>query len=266
MRLIRLIAFAPFVICEMLPAFADIVQPPAFVIPSNAKALPLSGPKAWCRQSAVIRGILQSLSDTQAVRNAGETVIDFVDSTTLSVDPTAKTFACHGIVHVSNGQMLPGTYSIYNNAAGESMWNWVNDDPSTNKSQSSGDKQPSDTSRWTKVSSNSAATEYVDQADAVRSGTTATIWFMQDMKLFRAQNGDEVSDGAPGKEFRSVKFQVEFDCETDRYRALFYGTFADHMGRGTLVDGGPTNPSDSIASWQSVPSDMENGRVIACAR
>jgi hypothetical protein len=71
---------------------------------------------------------MNSLSDTNAVKSANEHVIDFKDSTTTKVDAEAKTFSCHGIAYLSNGQTLPGTFSVQNNAAGDLIWNWMNDD------------------------------------------------------------------------------------------------------------------------------------------
>jgi hypothetical protein len=71
--------------------------------------------------------------------------------------------------------------------------------------------------------------------------------------------------GLPGKEFKSAKFQVEYDCKSDLYRGLYYGTFSDHMGRGALTDGGPIKVGDPLVDWQAMPPDMERERGIACA-
>jgi hypothetical protein len=100
---------------------------PNFDIASNANSLPRSGPKAWCRQSEVVRNIMKGLNSTTAVQRSGEQVIDFENATTIRVDAESKTFSCHGVAHLSNGQFLPGTFSAKNNAAGNSIWNWMND-------------------------------------------------------------------------------------------------------------------------------------------
>jgi hypothetical protein len=100
---------------------------PNFDIASNASSLPHSGPTAWCRQSEVVRNIMKGLDSTTAVQQSGEHVIDFENATTIRVDAASKTFSCHGIAHLSNGQFLPGTFSVKNNAAGNQIWNWMND-------------------------------------------------------------------------------------------------------------------------------------------
>jgi hypothetical protein len=100
---------------------------PNFDIASNASSLPRSGPKAWCRQSEVVRNIMKGLDSTTAVQQSGEHVIDFENATTIRVDAASKTFSCHGVAHLSNGQFLPGTFSVKSNAAGNQIWNWMND-------------------------------------------------------------------------------------------------------------------------------------------
>jgi hypothetical protein len=120
-------------------------------------------------------------------------------------------------------------------------------------------------SEWTKVSSDDSVIQYVDQTNIVKIGSTATIWFLQDFRVFLGPDGKEMLRGAPGKEFRSVKFHVEYDCKADLYRGLYYGTFPEHMGHGVLADGGPIKNGDPLAAWQAVPPDMAREREIACA-
>jgi hypothetical protein len=67
------------------------------------------------------------LSETNAVKNANEHVIDFMNATTETIDLHRQMFACHGIAHLTNGQTLPGTFSVHKNAAGDSIWTWMND-------------------------------------------------------------------------------------------------------------------------------------------
>jgi hypothetical protein len=102
-------------------------SPPDFDISSNATSLPRSGPNAWCRQGEVLRNIMKGLNSTTAMKQSGEHVIDFENSTTTQVDSSLKAFSCHGIAHLSDGQFLPGTFSVKNNAAGDSIWDWMND-------------------------------------------------------------------------------------------------------------------------------------------
>jgi hypothetical protein len=106
---------------------------PMFVLESNSGDLPWTGPNSWCRQINVLKNIVQSLSDTDAVKNANERVLDFADATTTAIDVKARTFSCHGIAHLSNGQTLPGTFSLWNNTSGDSKWKWMNDETRTEK-------------------------------------------------------------------------------------------------------------------------------------
>jgi hypothetical protein len=105
-------------------ASTDSAPPPSFTFAPDSDRLPWTGPNSWCRQADVLRNIMQSLTSTSAVRDAGEEVIDFADAITTAIDLKTRTSSCHGTAHLSNGQMLPGTFSIWNNAAGDSKWRW----------------------------------------------------------------------------------------------------------------------------------------------
>jgi hypothetical protein len=100
---------------------------PSFVMPANADSLPASGPRALCRQPDIIRNIIKSLSDVKAVKDAHESVYDFEDSKTLGAELQSLTFSCHGIARITNGQMLPGTFTVFRNSAGDAVWRWMND-------------------------------------------------------------------------------------------------------------------------------------------
>ena len=124
-------AFPLFLAFAPIPA-AALAQPAAvFEMPSNSNDLPRTGPRSLCRRSNVVRSIIATMSSTEAVKGAGLTVYDFEGSSTSSVDFSALSFACHGVVRVSNGQALPGTFSVYRNAAGDPVWKWMNDGPRT---------------------------------------------------------------------------------------------------------------------------------------
>ncbi len=89
---------------------------PSFMLDQGSENLPKEGPNAWCRKPEVIRSIIRALNTITAIKSSGETVIDFRDSKTLQINVKEKIFSCHGVIHVSNGQMLPGTFSVFNNA------------------------------------------------------------------------------------------------------------------------------------------------------
>jgi hypothetical protein len=88
----------------------------------------ISGPTAWCSRPEVTKNILLGLNATTAVRDSGEKIYDFKNATTTKIDLASKTAACHGVAQASNGQALPGTFSIEVNGAGNFVWRWMNDD------------------------------------------------------------------------------------------------------------------------------------------
>lgn len=100
---------------------------PTFNLRPQFAGRPRTGPTTWCRQPDVLREIMSSLSETNAVKSANERVIDFVSATTEIIDLDRQMFACHGIAHLTNGQLLPGTFSVHKNGAGDSIWTWMND-------------------------------------------------------------------------------------------------------------------------------------------
>lgn len=123
--------------CVGLSACKDGVQPSqarastpdgeTFILPPGSAKLPLSGPAAYCRQPDVIRKMLKTFSTTSALTTAGETAVDFTEATTTAIDDKAMTFSCHGTFRLSNGQEVPGTFSLTKNAAGDPKWMWMND-------------------------------------------------------------------------------------------------------------------------------------------
>jgi hypothetical protein len=106
----------------------DVVSTPSFVMPSNSDTLPHSGPRALCQMPDVIRNIMKAMGEVAVIKNAKLSVYDFKNSTTSAVNLKAQTFSCHGIVQITNGQQLPGTFSVSKNSAGDSVWRWMNDD------------------------------------------------------------------------------------------------------------------------------------------
>ena len=103
---------------------------PSFVFTVGDENLPRSGAKAWCRRPEVIKNILVALNDITEIKKSGEKAIDFKDASTVGLDPVNKTAACHGVINISNGQLIAGTFTLENNAAGSSIWHWMNDQSS----------------------------------------------------------------------------------------------------------------------------------------
>jgi hypothetical protein len=115
--------------------------------------------------------------------------------------------------------------------------------------------------KWVIVTQDRVHTDYVDVANITRSGDMdhgqglATIWVVQDFHNF--YNGKRVPMGTSGKEFLSIKFQVEIQCTggpNSPARGLFYATYSGHMGSGLIVDSGP-----QISPWdKKVPHEVES--------
>jgi hypothetical protein len=252
-------------------ASTDRSPPSNFVFAPDSDHLPWTGPNSWCRQADVVRNIMQSLTNTNAVKDAHEEVIDFADAATTAIDVQSQTFSCHGIAHLSNGQMLPGTFSIWKNAAGESKWRWMNDEPepkakATAISPSNPLQIKSLTAyasqvkhQWTKYAEDNNGTlrqiSYVDLASVIRTGNTATVLNLQDWNPY-------LRVGTTEERYGSHLSLIEYDCgRTPRSMILAQVTFYGHMGSGSQVDGGSDMPKEPADGWYVMPASYNNGRT-----
>jgi hypothetical protein len=89
---------------------------------------------------------------------------------------------------------------------------------------------------------------YYDASHISRHGQLADVWIMQDFPV--------IAPGPP-LPFGSVKFEWEFDCQTDTQRGLAYATYSGRMGAGTASsqDPGPGGP---------VPAGARSLMSLAC--
>jgi hypothetical protein len=126
-RALFLLAIALTLAAEPGKASVTTEGNPKFNIPPGSAKRPYIGPDAWCRQPSIVRNILKAMSSTQAVKKAGESAIDFENSTTTAINEKALTASCHGVIALSNGQHLSGTFILNRNVAGDAIWNWMND-------------------------------------------------------------------------------------------------------------------------------------------
>ena len=96
-------------------------------------------------------------------------------------------------------------------------------------------------------------TVYVDAATISRNGRFAKMWGLYDF------NAPKV---LPGKgEYRSIKFQNQFDCSQRRFRVLSVSWYAANMGNGE-----PISSSSVGTQWTAVSSGSadEGIRKTAC--
>lgn len=103
------------------------VSEPHFFLPPEAELLPAAGDRAYCQRPDVIGSIIDALGGVDVIKRAGVTVLDFKGAVTTEISVKEQRFSCHGVAHLSNGQMLPGTFTVARNDAGRSIWTWVND-------------------------------------------------------------------------------------------------------------------------------------------
>ncbi|WP_158803395.1 surface-adhesin E family protein [Acidisoma sp. L85] len=89
---------------------------------------------------------------------------------------------------------------------------------------------------------------YVDDTNIVRSGEDVILWRLQDFR-------DRVTVG--GKRIRSIRYQVEYDCNAQLRRGLYYEMYSGHMAGGKLV-----GLSYAMDNWREVASGA--GMRIAC--
>jgi hypothetical protein len=120
--------------------------------------------------------------------------------------------------------------------------------------------QPSDENsqpNWKAISKEGFHTDYIDTANISRNGNFATIWHLQDFNNPPGKNGQPIALGAPGHEFLSIKFEIEFDCSSGMDAPKFYASFTGHMGSGSLVEGGPEDqPWKQVAAGEKMDQDM----------
>lgn len=86
---------------------------------------------------------------------------------------------------------------------------------------------------------------FIDHSTIKRNGAIATSWHLMDYK--KPQKFSEFSSIV-----LSSKSQMEFDCETERFRVLSTSGHSGNMGNGNVV-GNITTPTE----WNSVPPGSE---------
>jgi hypothetical protein len=110
------------------PTSPDADKTPSFVMPANSDSLPRSGPRALCQMPDILRNIMKAMSEITVIKSANLSVYDFKNSATSAVNRKEKTFSCHGVLQITNGQQLPGTFTVSKNSAGDTTWKWMNDE------------------------------------------------------------------------------------------------------------------------------------------
>lgn len=112
-------------------------------------------------------------------------------------------------------------------------------------------------SQWTFVEGNASdvMAHYVDRIGIVRTGQTATMWTLQDVRPVYAPDGTAYVNGR----FLSVKYKMEYDCLLDQNRGIFFGSYTGHMGNGATVD-----EHTETGPWKRVADGERPDWNVAC--
>ncbi len=190
------------------------------------------------------------------------------------------TLTCRGVLQTASGVIGPGVVVVryrYDNRDLPADVNWETDadrhradvafrnpvpyvpssrsNPANHVAANANRKQP----KWIKTSQINNLTNYIDVDNIDRNGNFVTIWHLQDFNNPAGPDGKPIAVGGPGREFLSVKFQLEFDCRSKLDRLLYYATFSGHMGSGVLVDGGMHSDP-----WKAVADGELEDRRFSC--
>ncbi len=108
--------------------------------------------------------------------------------------------------------------------------------------------------QWVTMGDNGQAEIYIDKATITRSGDTAKMWSLQELK----QPGS-----AGGAAYVSLKRLDEYDCKEPRTRGVEISAFPKPMAQGTAVAS-----EKGSGAWTKVAPDsaIEKMWKIACGK
>jgi hypothetical protein len=98
---------------------------------------------------------------------------------------------------------------------------------------------------------------YTDSSSFHKEGNIARMWNVYDYKT--AQHGAE------GRMYSSQEEQVEFDCEEEQMRTLYFSYRAGNMGEGELIK---SNSNSDNLKWDPIQPDSTGALLwkYACGR
>ncbi|HRP29436.1 MAG TPA: hypothetical protein PLG77_13480 [Burkholderiaceae bacterium] len=107
---------------------------------------------------------------------------------------------------------------------------------------------------WVAMGNNGQADIYIDKTTITRSGDTARMWSLQELK----QPGS-----AGGAAYVSLKRQDEYDCKEPRTRGVEISAFPEPMAQGKAV----ASEKGSSAWAKIAPGSVSDGMWrIACGK
>jgi hypothetical protein len=101
---------------------------------------------------------------------------------------------------------------------------------------------------WLEVGSSGTVTRYIKDVSTIYKDGYGIIWRLQDYNT-----NNYIND----RPFRSVKYQVEYDCLSHKRRGVYYEIYSGHMATGRLVDF-----SYALDKWR--PVEMVPGFRTGC--
>lgn len=108
---------------------------------------------------------------------------------------------------------------------------------------------------WGLLASGEGQDIYVDRSTIRRSGKTVKMWYLFDFWTPQQKFGAVA--------YMSRKGQVEYDCQNEQSRQLYFSNHSGSMGGGnTLISQTTTSP------WEPIPPEsiVEGFWKIACGR
>jgi surface-adhesin protein E len=113
--------------------------------------------------------------------------------------------------------------------------------------------------QWTKYAEDNNGTlrqtSYVDLANVIRAGSTATVLNLQDWNPY-------LRVGTTEERYGSHLSLIQYECgSTSRSKILAQVTFYGHMGSGSQVDGGSDMPKEPADGWYVMPASYVNGQT-----
>jgi hypothetical protein len=107
---------------------------------------------------------------------------------------------------------------------------------------------------WVLAGGNAITTAYYDPATVTKAGNLVKMWDMFDLTTARSLDNQL---------YRSMKRQVEYDCQKEQSRLLYYSGHSENMATGTEVFSGP-----EPQAWEPVSRGSGNEALwkIACGK
>jgi hypothetical protein len=260
-----------FVLLAGVALLCEGCAPPGYMYDTGSL---VPHPSDECQRPETVQAIANLLNSKVGLPNGPPSpVIRTKLQTTENGLIHAPTLTCYGLLQTAAGVIGPGRVALIYNydtppLPRDAEWETDEDkhradvafrNPTPYRPSESSAPVTPKPPKWVSWSQINNVTNYQDVDNIVRHGNIVTIWHLQDFRNPIDQDGRPIPMGPPGKEFQSIKYQIEFDCEANKDRALYFASYSGHMGTGVVVDGGPRHDA-----WKEIaPGELQDKR-LAC--